>query len=127
MVKDTIERILEGLVWSRTLCKGNTIKKPLVLQYASTKVSKNHWFYSIRPKKYQKTIGFIVSVRKSIKKPSVLQYRPEKVSKKHWFYSIRPKKYQKSIGFTVSVRKSIEKALVLQYPATEIVKKAVVL
>ena len=91
LVKDTMERILEGLVWSRTLCKANSVKKPLVLQYPSTKVAKNHWFYSIRQKKYQKTSGFTVSIRKSIKQ--------------HWFYSIRLKKYQKTIGFTVSVRK----------------------
>ena len=86
----------------------------MVLQYPSETVSKNHWFYSIRPKKYQKTVGFTVSVRKSIKKPLVLLYPSEKVSKNHWFYSVRPKKYQKTIGFTDRATKNVEKPLVLQ-------------
>ena len=95
-----MERILEGLVWSRTLCKGNSIKKPLVLQYPSTEVAKNHWFYCIRPNKYQKTIGFTECVRKkyqktsgftdratkNIEKPLVLQTGQPKTLKNHWFY-----------------------------------------
>ena len=39
----------------------------------ATKINKKkHWFYSIRPKKYQTTIGFIDAVQKSVKKAMVL-------------------------------------------------------
>ena len=52
--------------------------------------------YSIGPKKYQKTIGFIVSVQKSIKKALVLQYRSEKISKKPLVLQTRQPKLLKN-------------------------------
>ena len=69
-----------------TVSVQKSIEKALVLQHRSEKVLKNHWFYSIRPKKCQKTIGFTVSDRRSIKKPLVLQYPSTEVSQNHWFY-----------------------------------------
>ena len=49
------EGLFEGLVWRRTL-----------------QVSKRDWFYRLRPKKYQKEIGFIDFVQNSSKKRLVL-------------------------------------------------------
>ena len=109
-----MERILKGLDWSRSPCKGLFKDSFGQGAYVKETISKKHWFYSIRPKKYQKTIGFTVSVRKSIKKALILQYPSEKVVKNNWFYTIRPKKYQKTIGFTDRATKNVEKPLVLQ-------------
>ena len=103
-----MERILEGLVWTRTLCKGKSIKKHWFYSIRPEKVLKNHWFYSIGPKKCHKTIGFIASVRKSIKN--------------HWFYSIGPKKYEKTIGFIDRATENVEKPLVLQTGQPETLK-----
>ena len=43
-----------------------------IMIFGDSDFVKNKWFYSIGPKKYQKTSGFTVSVRKSIRKPLVL-------------------------------------------------------
>ena len=63
-------------------------------------LGKNHWFYSIRPKKYQNTIGFTVSVWKSIKNPLVLKTGQPKTLENHWFYRPSNQKRWKTIGFT---------------------------
>ena len=50
------EGLFEGLVWRRTL-----------------QVSKRDWFYRLRPKKYQKEIGFIDLATEIVEKALVLQ------------------------------------------------------
>ena len=56
-----------------TVSVQESIKKALVLQYRSKKVSTKHWFYSIGPRKYQTNTGFIMFSFKHVGKPMVLQ------------------------------------------------------
>ena len=131
--------IFYGIVWLRAL-----------------KVSRAHWFYTLGPRKYQKGVGLIHSVRESIKKAVVLQATQPKVLQNYWFHcktgpgnrlstdstgfgpksiqkvlvlhyhTIGSNKNQKGIGSTLSVRRSTEKAIDFTVSVRKSIEKAMV-